>query len=65
MTEAPRYAIYYAPAADSALNRFGTQLLGYDAVNGEALLFADGIEQVLPDWRYLTNDPRKYGFHAH
>ena len=64
MTQAPRYAIYYAPAADSELDRFGARLLGYDAASGETLPFADGIEQLLPDWRDLTKDPRKYGFHA-
>jgi len=64
MTETPRYAIYYAPAPHSELNRFGAHLLGYDAFRGEALPFPDGIEQILPDWRELTQDPRKYGFHA-
>jgi putative phosphonate metabolism protein len=64
MTDAPRYAIYYAPAPASELDRFGAHLLGYDAFNGDALPFADGIEQALPDWRDITQDPRKYGFHA-
>lgn len=64
MTDAPRYAIYYAAAAGSALDRFGAGLLGYDALVGEELAFPDGIEQFLPDWREMTRDPRKYGFHA-
>jgi putative phosphonate metabolism protein len=64
MTGKPRYAIYYAPASGSALDRFGAHLLGYDAFNGEALPFPDGIAQALPDWREITQDPRKYGFHA-
>jgi putative phosphonate metabolism protein len=64
MTEMPRYAIYYAPVPDSALDRFGAHLLGYDASSGETMAFPDGIEQTLPDWRDLTQDPRKYGFHA-
>jgi putative phosphonate metabolism protein len=64
MTETPRYAIYYALALHSELDRFGAHLLGYDAFSGEALPFPDGIEQMLPDWRDLTQDPRKYGFHA-
>jgi putative phosphonate metabolism protein len=64
MANYPRYAIYYAPAPGSDLDRFGAQLLGYDAFGGGDLPFADGIEQTVPDWRELTQDPRKYGFHA-
>ena len=64
MTHFPRYAIYYAPAPDSDLDRFGAQLLGYDAFSGEDLPFPDGILQAAPDWHELTRDPRKYGFHA-
>jgi hypothetical protein len=30
-----RYAIYLAPAAGSALWRFGSSVLGYDAQTGE------------------------------
>ena len=36
-------------------------LLGYDAYTGDDLPFPDGVP---PDWRDLTQDPRKYGFHA-
>ncbi|ERF83788.1 DUF1045 domain-containing protein [Bradyrhizobium viridifuturi] len=61
MTTTPRYAIYYAPSPDSALHRFGSALLGYDAVSGDDLPFPDGVT---PDWREVTEDPRKYGFHA-
>ncbi len=64
MANGPRYAIYYAPASGSALDRFGAHLLGYDAFSGAELPFADGIAQLAPDWRDLTADPRKYGFHA-
>jgi putative phosphonate metabolism protein len=64
MANYPRYAIYYAPAPGSDLDRFGAQLLGYDAFGGGDLPLADGIEQTVPDWRELTQDPRKYGFHA-
>jgi putative phosphonate metabolism protein len=64
MADYPRYAIYYAPAPGSDLDRFGAQLLGYDAFTGEDLPFPDGIQQTTPDWRDLTRDPRKYGFHA-
>lgn len=61
MASFPRYAIYYAPSADSALHRFGSTMLGYDAVSGDDLPFPDGVA---PDWREVTQDPRKYGFHA-
>jgi putative phosphonate metabolism protein len=64
MTDFPRYAIYYAPPPGSDLDRFGAQLLGYDAFSGGDLPFADEILQAVPDWRDLTSDPRKYGFHA-
>ena len=60
----PRYAIYYAAARDCLLHRFGAQLLGYDAWTGETLSFPVFATQVAPDWLELTQDPRKYGFHA-
>ena len=61
MANFPRYAIYYAAEPGSALSTFGASLLGYDAYSGEDLPFPDGVP---PDWRELTQDPRKYGFHA-
>ncbi|MES2193423.1 MAG: DUF1045 domain-containing protein [Pseudomonadota bacterium] len=64
MTDYPRYAIYYVPAPGSDLERFGAQLLGYDAFSGEDLPFPDGVLQAVADWHDLTRDPRKYGFHA-
>jgi putative phosphonate metabolism protein len=64
MAPFPRYAIYYTSAPGSDLERFGSRLLGYDALGGMDLPFPDGIEQSVPDWRDLTRDPRKYGFHA-
>jgi putative phosphonate metabolism protein len=64
MTGFPRYAIYYAAAADSALARFGAALLGYDAHTGDELPFPADALRVAPDWRDVSADPRKYGFHA-
>jgi putative phosphonate metabolism protein len=64
MATYPRYAIYYTAAPGSALDRFGASLLGYDAYSGEHLPFPDGVTQATPDWHDLTQDPRKYGFHA-
>jgi len=61
---APRYALYYAPTADSALWRFGSATLGYDAVTGADIDFAvpPGCEAL--DWPDVTAEPRRYGFHA-
>ena len=61
MASHPRYAIYYAAAHGSALDRFGASLLGYDAYDGNDLPFPGGVTA---DWHELTRDPRKYGFHA-
>jgi putative phosphonate metabolism protein len=58
MAAIPRYAIYYAPAPGSELD------LGYDAYSGNEPAFPDGVLQMALDWRDLTQDPRKYGFHA-
>jgi putative phosphonate metabolism protein len=64
MTTFPRYAIYYVSAPGGDLDRFGAQLLGYDAFSGDDLPFPGDVMQLVPDWRGLTRDPRKYGFHA-
>ena len=64
MADYPRYAIYHDPAPGSDLDRFGAQLLGYDAYSGEDLPFPNDVIRMAPDWRDLTLDPRKYGFHA-
>jgi putative phosphonate metabolism protein len=64
MASFPRYAIYYVPPRDSALDRFGSHHLGYDAWTGSDRSFPDDIKQDVPDWREVTEDARKYGFHA-
>lgn len=64
MTDFPRYAIYYAPAADTSLAGFGAGLLGYDAWAGCELDFPGEVTDAVPDWSELTTDARKYGFHA-
>ncbi|MGQ0682103.1 DUF1045 domain-containing protein [Bradyrhizobium sp.] len=63
MTNFPRYAIYFAAEPGSALDRFGAELLGYDAHRGIDVTFPTGMG-LPPDWREMTHDPRKYGFHA-
>jgi putative phosphonate metabolism protein len=64
MANYPRYAIYYVSAPGSDLDCFGAQMLGYDAFSGKDLPFPDDAMQTAPDWRELTQEPRKYGFHA-
>lgn len=60
----PRYAIYYVPDANSALYRFGAELLGYDAFTGKTCAQPADMLRRFADWHDLTQDPRKYGFHA-
>ena len=64
MAKYPRYAIYFATARGDTLDRFGANLLGYDAWTGEDLAFPSDVIGAEADWRELTEDPRKYGFHA-
>ncbi|MDI1343025.1 MAG: DUF1045 domain-containing protein [Pseudolabrys sp.] len=58
---APRYAIYFVPAADTDLYRFGAAVLGYDCYSGEARAFLEDAER---EWSNFTREPRVYGFHA-
>jgi putative phosphonate metabolism protein len=60
----PRYALYYAPAVDSALWRFGCATLGYDAFTGEEIAFAVPPGCDAQGWPQRTAEPRRYGFHA-
>jgi putative phosphonate metabolism protein len=64
MSGEARYAVYFAPHPNSALWRFGSAVLGYDAATGEdvAPLVPDGWN--LGDWMAATAEPRRYGFHA-
>jgi len=64
MTGFPRYAIYFAAGPHNALSRFGAELLGYDAHTGDEVPFPPEALHVAPDWRDITADPRKYGFHG-
>jgi putative phosphonate metabolism protein len=59
-----RYALYYAPASDSPLWRFGSATLGYDAVTGADVAFAVPSGCDPNAWPALTDEPRRYGFHA-
>ena len=59
-----RYAIYFAPPADSPLARFGAAWLGRDAETGARL--ARPAVEGFSDERLerITATPRGYGFHA-
>ena len=59
-----RYAIYFVPAPDSALYRFGSSVLGYDCYSGNDVLPAAEFAADARLWRELTQEPRRYGFHA-
>lgn len=62
--KAPRYAIYYAPAADSPWWRFGASWLGWDELRGTPLPQPPLPEFSAEDFREITSAPRRYGFHA-
>jgi hypothetical protein len=53
-----RLAAYWTPAADSPLWRFAARWLGRDPATGEAFTPAD------PRHAAITEDARRYGFHA-
>lgn len=59
-----RYAVYYLPPEGSALAAFGTRLLGYDVDRGEEVPFPPGLPVDRTLWTTLTEEPRRYGFHA-
>ena len=60
----PRYAIYFAPPAQSPLWRFGSSVVGYDAETGEAVA-PPALRRFDADhWREITSEPRRYGFHG-
>ncbi|MGL9620332.1 DUF1045 domain-containing protein [Bradyrhizobium sp. U531] len=64
MTGFPRYSIYFAAGRNSPLSPFGAELLGYEAYGGDEVSLPREALQVAPDWREVTADPRKYGFHG-
>lgn len=61
----PRWAVYYAPAADSPWWHFGTAWLGRDEITDRPVPQTPppaGIEAAT--WTAMTAAPRRYGFHA-
>jgi putative phosphonate metabolism protein len=59
-----RYAIYYAPAPDGALGRFGRSWLGYDAETGTPMAQPALAGIATHRLAEITAEPRRYGFHA-
>jgi len=59
-----RYALYYAPEPESALWRFGSSVIGYDAADSSDADMPTYAASLSDRWRELTAEPRKYGFHA-
>ena len=62
--QGPRYAVYFVPAAQSELYRFGSAVLQYDCYTGEAVQPPVEFAGSMDDWRTVTGEPRRYGFHA-
>jgi putative phosphonate metabolism protein len=62
--QGPRYAIYFVPAAQSQLYRYGSSILGYDCYTGQAVDFPDASDSTAVNWNELSKEPRRYGFHA-
>lgn len=59
-----RYALYFAPAADSAWDRFGATWLGRSAHTGERFAQPDVPGMEAGQVCAMTEAPRRYGFHA-
>lgn len=50
----PRYAIYFIPAPDSKLYRYGSSILGYDCYTGAAVDFPQEFGNDAVNWNELT-----------
>ncbi len=59
-----RYAIYFAPAADSALWRFATSWLGRDPEAGIDIKQPEIAGLPAETLARVTSSPRRYGFHG-
>ena len=64
MADGTRFAIYFVPAAESALYRFGAAVLGHNCYNGQEIARPGDLGLSAADWDELTREPRTYGFHA-
>ncbi|MEX0732159.1 MAG: DUF1045 domain-containing protein [Aquisalimonadaceae bacterium] len=61
---AARYALYLAPAPETALSRLASAWLGRDAVNDAALPHPNAAGLSAAEIDAITARPRRYGFHA-
>ena len=59
-----RYAIYFTPPADNALTRTAAKWLGRDPFGGETSEMVTPANMETADYVALTEDARRYGFHA-
>ena len=59
-----RYALYFTPAPDTALWRFGSGVLGYDSATREAAAFPAHALWHEPWFERAQETPARYGFHA-
>jgi hypothetical protein len=63
-TRTPRYAVYFVPAQETKLYRFGSAVLAYDCYSGQAVQPPAEFGADPDGWRAATEEPRRYGFHA-
>jgi hypothetical protein len=64
MEDEPRYAIYFVPATESDLYRLSSAVLQYDCYTGQAVQPPEEFAGDADEWRKVTEEPRRYGFHA-
>jgi putative phosphonate metabolism protein len=60
----PRYALYYTPREGSAWWQFGASWLGRDPATGRSVAQPEVPGVATDALRALTEEPRRYGFHA-
>ena len=63
-TDGARYALFWAPPADSVLGRLGARWLGRDAETGGALAQPAVAGFSADEVAAITAEPRRYGLHA-
>lgn len=59
-----RYALYFTPPKDDALTQAASRWLGRNAFTDEAVPQGETGLSSHDLWRKITDDPRRYGFHA-
>lgn len=59
-----RYAVFFAPERHSPWHQFGAQWLGRDE-HDSSLLLQPALAEICPaEFSQITEEPRRYGFHA-